>query len=179
MNAKLYMIQNVNDLKWYNGKHKYFTKQLSLGTYATNEKKAKEIIAFYGLKDCEVITINEQEFLKSLATLTTKAIIQAESLRIQLEDIKYNLPTISGVNKILGNFLKQTIERLKVINPLYNEFAKTKENATYEVSGFYDEFINEVAFVELYECHEISNVIKAYRKDKNKLLNIATQILNN
>jgi hypothetical protein len=178
MNAKLYMIQNVNDKKWFNGKHKYFTKQLSLGTYALNDKKAKDIIAYYNLPDCEVVVINEQQFLESLASMTTKVIIQAESLKIQLEDIRYSLPTISGVNKVLGNFLKNTIEKLKLITPLYNEFTNKKEDETFEVSGYYEDYINQVAFTELYECAEISEIIKAYRKDKEKLINIATQILN-
>jgi hypothetical protein len=78
----------------------------------------------------------------------------------------------------LGNFLKNTIEKLKLITPLYNEFTNKKEDETFEVSGYYEDYINQVAFTELYECAEISEIIKAYRKDKEKLINIATQILN-
>lgn len=177
MNAKLYMIQNRDDLKWFNGKYKYFTKQLSLGTYAQNEQKAKEIIAYYKLDNCEIVVVYENEFLKSLASLTTKTIIITETLKKQLEDIQYNLPTISGVNKVLGNFLKNTIEKLKLITPLYNEFTNKKEDETFEVQGYYEDFINQVAFTELYECHDLANILRAYKKDREKLINIASQIL--
>lgn len=178
MNANLYMIQNVNDQKWYNGKYKYFTKQLSLGTYTQTEQKAKEIIGYYKLENCQIVVIKEQDFLQSLASLTTKTIIITETLKKQLEDIHYNLPTISGVNKILGNFLRNTIEKLKLITPLYNEFTKQKDEQTLEVTGFYEDFINQVAFVELYECHDLANILRAYYIDKNKMINIAKEILN-
>lgn len=169
--AKLFLIKN-QDGKWYNGKDDFWCTKMSLATYTLNAKKANDLINYYSLENATVTQTTELEFTQDLASITTSAIIQLASIIQQLEEIKYRLPTVSAVNKNLGTFLGKTINQLKVIDPMYNEFVKQKPDQTDDVEGYFKEFISEVASVQLYECHNISRIIKQYKKNPSSIMGI-------
>lgn len=170
-NPNLYLIKNEAG-KWYNGKDDFWASKMSLATYTLNAKKANDLIKYYSLENAVVFQTTELEFTQDLASITTSAIIQLASIKQQLEEIKYRLPTISGINKNLGNFLGKTINQLKVVDPMYNEFIKRKPDQTDDVEGYFKEFVSEIASVELYECHNITRIIKQYKKNPSAIMGI-------
>ncbi len=83
------------------------------------------------------------------------------------------------MNKNIKNFLQNTSEKLKIINPIFKEFIEKKEDATDEVTQIYDEFIHEIAELEMWQLGEVTSVIKAYKKDKSSVLGITKKIIKN
>lgn len=175
---KLYLIIDENQ-KYYNAKDKYFTEVMFNGTWATSNQNAQDIIDVRQLANCTIKEITENEFMESMASYTTRTIIVAETLKKQLEAIMYNLPTISGINKNLSNFLKNTIDKLKFVTPMYNKFIESQENSTDMVEADYNEFIIELSKVELYECKNLTAILKSYKKDPKSINGISNKILNN
>lgn len=178
MAAKLYQIKNKEG-NFYNAHNNFFTERLCIGSYATSRRESEAVIAHFELQDCEVFETTELEFTQEMAGLTTRVIIQLESTRKLLEDIRYILPTISQINKNTGKHIKNCAENLKLITPYFNQFLKVKEDPTDEVAGLYDEFIYELSKVELYECESLTHVLKAFQKDKKSLKGICNKILKN
>jgi hypothetical protein len=171
---KLFLIKNAEG-KWYNEKDEYWSTKMSLATYTLNFKKATDLIDYYSLENAIVFQTTELEFTQDLASITTSAIIQLASIKQQLEELKYRLPTISAVNKNLGTFLGKTIDQLKVIDPMYNEFIKQKPDQTDDVEGYFKEFISEISGVELYECRNVTRMIKQYRKNPKSIMGIVSK----
>jgi hypothetical protein len=99
-----------------------------------------------------------------------------DSLAVRLDRIAYSLPTMSNLNKQLKNFLTNTSVKLKKANPQFNEFLTLKEDATYDVQGIYDEFINNLSVVNMWEVGELNEILKAYRKDKSSVLGITRKV---
>lgn len=175
--AKLFMIKSSNG-EYFNGNTRTFEKKMYLGTYARSEQKAKEVIDYFKIRG-EVIEVTELEFTESLASQTTKLTIMLDATRTELEAIRYRLPTVSNLNKNLGNFLKNTSQKLKDLNPHFKDFEKQKEDQTFEVLGYYQDMINEVSKTELYNSHEIAEVLRAYHKDRSSILGIVKKVNNN
>lgn len=172
--ANLFMIKSPNG-EFYNGQTQTWEKRMYLGTYALSKNKAEEVLLFYEL-DAQVIQVTELEFTESLASQTTKLTIMLDATRSELEAIRFRLPTISNLNRNLGNFLKNTSQKLKDLNPHFRDFEKQKEDQTFEVLGFYENFISEVSKTELYYCHEVAEILKAYHKDRSSILGITRKI---
>lgn len=175
--ANLFIIQEKETKKYYNAQSEYFIRLLGNSTYTTKEKEAEAIIRVRNLENCEVIAITEEDFIWSLQNITSNAILKAESLKKNLEEINYNLPTISGLNKNLSNFLKNTIDKLKFVNPIYRAFQSTQEEALFNLQGNYEEMIHEVSKVDLTECENITRIIKAYHKSPDSINGIVNKIL--
>lgn len=174
---KLYMLKNAEG-KYYNSRLNSWEKRLFLATFTTTKAKAQEVIDFYKLH-AEVIIVTELEFTQDLASETTKTVIKLDSILTDLNKIHFHLPTISGLNKNISNFISKTSKYLKGINPHFEAFARAKEDQTFEVAAVYEEFIDELSNVELYHCGELTAILKAYHKDKKSILGIAKKILNN
>lgn len=172
---KLYLIKN-NEGNYYNGKTKYFHKKLYLATYASSRKEAEKIIAFYDIQNCEVEEMTEDVYLTDLADLTTKIIIKIDSLKSDLEVLQYNIPTLSGVNKNLKNFLKNTSEKLKLVNPIMNDFYKEDEEAIYTVLDMYNVAIDELADLHLKQYPQLGEIIHALKKDEKSILGVARKV---
>jgi len=175
---KLNIIRNSQG-KYYNLIDKVFVEQIVNSNWTRTAKEAHDLIDLFKLTDCEVIQLTEEEFTNEMATYTVKAVIVAQSLQEHLKQVNYHLPTISGVNKSLGVFLKNTIEKLSFITPYYKEFLKVKEDETDDVKANYDEFIYELSKLELYQTSELTAILKAYQKDSKSILGIAKKIINN
>lgn len=177
---KLYMIQNELSGKWFNARDRYFTNTLYLGTFATNELEATKILRYNKLQDgCKIIQITEDEFMQSLASKTTELVIICDSLQKKMEEIRYNLPTVSQVNKNLGNYLKNTSNKLKSISGSYfKEFVENKEDATFDVLGAYEDFILHLSMTDMYQIGEITEILKAYQKSPQSLIGIANKVNN-
>lgn len=177
-NTKIYVVKR-SDGKYYNHIDNFFPSRLSLGTYSPKKSDMEGLIKLKGFQDCEVDEVLEEDWTKDMATLTTSTIIQIDSLRRKLDNIRYILPTVSGMNKNIKNFLQNTSEKLKIINPIFKEFIEKKEDATDEVTQIYDEFIHEIAELEMWQLGEVTAVIKAYKKDKSSVLGITKKIIKN
>lgn len=162
--------------KFYNAEKKYFANLLYLGTFYSTFENAKSYIIGHKL-NALVKETTYNEFAESIATFTTKATIQAESMITNLRQIKYSLPTVKGLNHKLDTSLEKTINLMKMFNPMFQEFLNKKEDNTFDVAGVYEEFVEEVASVELYNCADLSKIIQAYKKDKASIMGISNKIL--
>lgn len=162
--------------KYYNAEKKYYANLLYLGTFYSTAQNAHSFITGHDLK-AQVQETNYNDFAESIATFTTKATIQAESLIANFRQIKYSLPTVRRLNHKLDNSLEKTIKLMKMFNPMFQEFLNKKEDNTYDVTGYYEEFVEEVASVELYHCSDITKIIQAYKKDKASVMGISNKIL--
>ena len=179
MSAKLYLIQN-EDGKYYNAAKNYYSELYIGATYATSEQKARDIINYYGLKNHTIDTVTEEDYMTSIASKTVKVIIQMDSIRRELDELRYNIPTISGLNKNLCNFLKNTSNQLlRISKPMFDEFVQKKEETTDDVQGNYEEFINKLAKIQIYDCGELTMVLKASQKDRKSIIGIAKKVLKN
>lgn len=172
--ANLFIIKSPEG-EFFNGQTQTWEKRMFLGTYALTKQNAQEVLEFYEING-EVIQVTELEFTESLATQTTKLTIMLDATRAELETIKFRLPTVSNLNRNLGNFLKNTSQKIKDLNPHFRDFEKLKEDQTFEILGIYDAFVEEIAKTELYYCLEITEILKAYRKDRSSILGITRKI---
>ena len=181
MSPKIYLIKNPKG-QFLNVEQKepFFSNNLSLGSYGTKRTHVQRIIdsMHIGVK-LEIHESTELEFTQDLATKTTSVIIKLDSIQVELDMLGYNLPTISALNKNLSNFIKNTSKKLKEVNPGFKEFVKHQEDSTYEVVGVYEEFINEVSLVGMWECSELASILKARRLDRKSILGVTNKILNN
>jgi hypothetical protein len=162
--------------KFYNAEKKYYANVLYLGTFYSTAQNAQSFIIGHNL-EAQVQETNYNDFAESIATFTTKATIQAESLITNFRQIKYSLPTVKGLNHKLDNSLEKTINLMKMFNPMFQEFLNKKEDNTYDVTGYYEEFVEEIASVELYNCADLTKIIQAYKKDKASVMGISNKIL--
>lgn len=176
MEPKIYQILR-NDGKYYNAHDNFFTEQMSIGSYATSRKASQDVINHFKLEHCRVIEHTELEFTQAMAGLTTRVIIQLESTRKLLEEIRYILPTISQLNKNTGKHIKNCSENLKLINPYFNSFLKTYEDQTDDVIADYNEFTLELSKVELYNCKALTHLVKAMNRDQKSMIGIANKVM--
>jgi len=174
---KIYVVQRKNGT-YYNHIENFFSSRLSLGSYSPKKYEMEVLIQRKGYVDCEVVEITEQDWANDMATLTTSTVIQIDSLRKKLDEIRYILPTVSGLNKNLKNFLTKTSDHLKKINPIFDDFVREKEDATDEVQGLYMEFIQEVSELEMWDLSEVTAILKARKKDKASIMGITKKVLN-
>lgn len=157
-------------------KNAFYTAVFWRASYFSSSKIAQQIIDKSGVSDLLIHETTEQEFTEAIATETTNVSIQMDSLAVRLDRIAYSLPTMSNLNKQLKNFLTNTSVKLKKANPQFNEFLTLKEDATYDVQGVYDEFINNLSVVNMWEVGELNEMLKAYRKDKSSVLGITRKV---
>lgn len=121
-------------------------------------------------------TTTEQDYWHSFGLTTTQAIIAGDYFMEFLNLINYNIPTISQVNKNVKNSLTNTLNNLKQINTKFKEFETKKNEQTFDVLAFYQEMIHELSKIEFYECCNITNILKAYRKDPKSINGIVKKI---
>jgi len=173
---KIYVIQR-QDGKFYNAKEKWFTSRLSLSSYTTARDNFESLTDQYLFSDCEVLQFTEEDWTTDMASLTTSTIIRLDSVRKALDEVRYILPTVSGLNKNLKNFLSKTSDHLKLVNPIFKDFVKLKENDTDDLKAVYDEFMIDLASLYFYDYQNVSYMIKAYKKDKGSINGICNKIL--
>lgn len=173
--GNLYFIKSNG--KYLNGKYNTWHEKSVLATYTTSEYNAIQVARHFNYTNYEVEKVSEYDYTGLLANETTRLILQIDSILVQLEQLRYQVPTISQINKVTHKHLKNTCENLKVINPYFNSFIKSQEDATFDVKEVYDLFIHELAKVELWDCENLIDILKAYQKDPNSIKGIAKKIL--
>lgn len=175
---KIYVIKR-KDGKYYNHREKWFTSALSLSSYTPKKSEFVSLMDLDIFSDCIISEYTEEDWTVSMASLTTSAILRLDSVRSSLDEIRYILPTVSGLNKNLKNFLSKTSDHLKLVNPIFKDFVKFKEDDTDDLKAVYDEFITELASLDFYDYQNIAYMIKAYKKDKASINGICNKVLKN
>lgn len=127
-------------------------------------------------KELFLVVATEEEFWISYGLTATQAIISEDYFIKFLETINYNVPYVSQINKNIKNSIQNVLNNLKNVNEKFNDFRDKKEDQTYEVSAYYEEMILEIAKLDFHECHNITNMLKAYRKDPKSLQGIVKKI---
>lgn len=173
----IYQLRNTEGLFLnIESKNPFFTEVFWRASYFSSRKIAEQIIEKAGVPGLSIIPTTELEFTEAVATETTNVSIQMDSLAARLDRIAYSLPTMSGVNKSLKNFIVNTSVKLKSVNPQFKEFLAKKEDATYDVQGVYDEYINTLSKIEMWEMEEFNELVKAFKHDKSSTLGFARKI---
>ena len=178
MEKTLYIIQHLNNKKYYNAKEEYWTSELFLSSYSTTKAKAYDLIAHSQLKECEVVEVLQSEWIESMRMMHTQTVIKAESLQKQLESIRCCLPTITQVDKHLRNSILNTIKKLKPINPYFKDYLKVQEDAAFDILAEYDEFILELSKVKIEKDSIMTQILRASELNESKMTELAEQILN-
>lgn len=162
---KIYLIAN-NKGQFLNceGKEPFFTSVLWKGSFGKNKIKVQETMELLGFENTTVFESTEKEYTEGLASETTNVCIQMDSIRRKLDRVNYHLPTISSLNKNLSNFLKNASLKLKEANPYFDDFVRIKEDATDDVVGDYEEFIEAVSKIELWEMKKYTNLINEFKE---------------
>lgn len=159
----------------------HFVTKMCYARYTKNQKEIEaKRIPYEVVLGChlEIHVSTEEEFMDELASITTQAIIVGHYYKQLLENIDYNLPTISQINKNLRNSLRNSIQFLELTTAGFKEFEKSKEDTTYEVYGYFQEMIMQLSGVSLYQVNDLSVLIKALKKDSKSMLGIAKKVLN-
>jgi hypothetical protein len=173
---KLFVIKKED--KYYSQKDKYFSRILYLGTIFKSIKDAEYIVKQDLLKDVFLEEIEEEDFMKSLAAKTTEIVIIADSLAKKLDEIKENLPTNTKVNKMLNQNIKTTSKKLKdAVGGMFKEFENKKEDQTFEVLAYYEEFTSELGKLNMWEVNDIKNLLIAWRKSPKSFNGLVKKIL--
>lgn len=128
-------------------------------------------------EELDVFVGTEFDFMEELAMITTQTIITGQYFIQLMENIKWNLPTISQINKNLKNSLNNAVKSLYPVNKGFEDFANTKEEATYEVSAHFQETIMLLSEIELYKFSEINALLKAYKINDKSMLGTAKKLL--
>lgn len=104
----------------------------------------------------------------------THIIINAQILNNRLTDL--NAQNVFKQNLKLKS--KQFLaELIKVEKDWYDKFFDAKEQSTIDVYNVYENFINEVSKVPIWEMDNISKILEAYKKDPKSIEGITKKIL--
>lgn len=156
------------------------TSKMCYARFVRTKKEAeikKQQLEIQLNQELEIFIGTEFDFMEELAMITTQTIITGQYFIQLMENINWNLPTISQINKNLKNALNRAVESMKAVNTGFKTFEESKEDATFEVSGHYQETIMLLSEIELYNFGEVNAILKAYKKDKTSILGIAKKIL--
>lgn len=69
------------------------------------------------------------------------------------------------------------IELIKVEKEWYDKFFDAKEQSTIDVYNVYENFINEVSKIPIWEMENISKILEAYKKDPKSIEGITKKVL--
>lgn len=105
----------------------------------------------------------------------THAIIANELALNHNEAIKHTIFYKKGLKQKLNLLMPELYKAEKD----FDEFFDTIEDSTKEVYNAYDEFIRTISGVKIWECRNISEIIKAYKKDAASIEGIVKKINKN
>ncbi len=177
MSPKIFFI--TKDGKFYNSRDKHFYESIVHANYERKREVLDELIKIDRFVGCEVYVTTEENLMNELATMTTDLVIAGEYFNRLLEKYACKVPTISQVNKTMYQKCKQAIESLKPFSKMHKNFIDHKEDLTDDVSGYYGEYIQNMASIKIYQTKEISALIEAYHLDRNSMIGITKKIINN
>jgi hypothetical protein len=178
MSPKIFFIQNQEG-KFYNSRDKFWYSSITHANYERSRVILNELVKMDRFIGSEVYETTEEVLMNELATMTTDLVIAGEYFSKLIEKYACRVPTISQVNKVMYNKCKQAIEALKPFSKMHKAFLEQKEDLTDDVSGYYGEYIQNVASVQIYQTKEISALIEAYHLDRSSMIGIAKKILTN
>lgn len=166
------------DGKFYNSRNQSYESNIIHANYERETNGLKMLLTLDRFKGAEIHTITEHDFFELMASKTTTVILSGSYFREQLIELSLKLPTISQVGKTMYQKCKVAIESLAPISTMYEEgFIKHKEDETDEVRGLYAEYIAEAVKVQIYQCKEVTSLIRAYFIDRNSMMGMTVKIL--
>jgi len=174
---KIYFLKN-SEGKFYNSKDEVFYSSIYNANYDRDYKKMQAVLKLPIFQNCSIHEITENDFMQGMAIKTTAVVLSGEYFTQLLKDLNYKLPTVSQVNKNMHKKCKIAIDELAPFSTLHKDFIKSKEDQTDEVQGHFQEYIETISKVEIYQCAEVTSILKAYFKDRNSILGITRKILN-
>jgi hypothetical protein len=172
---KLYFLKN-SEGKFFNSKYKNFSTILN-ANYERDKVRMQSILNLPQFQGCEIHEMTEENFRILMGCETTRVILAGQYFVQLLEQFDMKLPTISQIGKNMHKKCKSVIDELTPMTIWHKSFIKSQEDQTDEVQGFYQEFIETMATIELFQCAEVTAIMKAYHKDKASMLGITKKIL--
>ena len=104
----------------------------------------------------------------------THIIINAQILNNRLTDLNAKNVFKQNLKSKSKQFLAELI---KVEKDWYDKFFDAKGQSTIDVYNVYENFINEVSKVPIWEMDNISKILEAYKKDPKSIEGITKKIL--
>jgi len=173
---KIYFLQN-SEGKFYNSKEKTFYSSVLNANYERDYPKMKLILNLPQFQGCIIYEITEDDFRILLECETTRVILAGQYFVQLLQQLDMKLPTISQLGKNMHKKCKAVIDELTPLTRWHQTFIKNEEERTDEVQGNYQEYIENMAKIEIFQCAEVTAILKAYHKDRSSILGIANKIL--
>jgi len=173
---KIYFLKN-SDGKFYNSKEKTFYSSILNANYERDKPKMQAILSLPQFQCCEVHEITEENFRILMGCETTRVILAGQYFVQLLEQFDMKLPTISQVGKNMHKKCKTVIDELTPMTDWHRSFIRKDEDNTDEIQGYYQEYIETMAKIEIFQCAEVTAILKAYHKDRDSILGIAKKIL--
>lgn len=173
---KIYFLQN-SEGRFYNSKHKTFHNSVLNANYERDKVKMKELLELPQFQGCEIYEISEENFRILMGCETTRVILAGQYFVQLLVQLDMKLPTISQVGKNMHKKCKIVIDELTPMTDWHRKFIKGQEDHTDEIQGHYQEYIETMATIEIFQCAEVTAILKAYHKDKASILGITKKIL--
>jgi len=175
---KIYFLKN-SEGKFYNSKDQIFFRSIYNANYDRDYKKMQAVLKLPIFQNCTIHEITESDFMEGMQVMTTSVVLSGQYFTQLLENLDYKLPTVSQINKNMHKKCKLAIDELTPFSSIHKDFIKAQEDQTDEISGYYQEYIEEIAKVQIYQCAEVTAILKAYFKDRSSILGITSKINNN
>jgi hypothetical protein len=104
----------------------------------------------------------------------THIIINCQMLNNRLFDAFSNRFFKQNLKAKCNTFLQELI---KIEKNYYDKFFDAKEQSTIDVYNVYENFINQVSNIPIWEMENITSILKAYEKDPKSIEGITNKIL--
>ena len=173
---KIYFLQN-SEGKFYNSKEKIFYSVVLNANYERDYSKMQSILKLPQFQGCSIHEMTEENFRILMGCETTRVILAGQYFVQLLEQFDLKLPTISQIGKNMHKKCKSVIDELTPMTSWHRNFIKREEDQTDEIQGYYQEYIETMAKIEIFQCAEVTAILKSYHKDRDSILGIAKKIL--
>jgi len=91
-----------------------------------------------------------------------------------LEGIKHTKIFAHKIKYLIKNLIPELVN---VEKQYYDKLFDSQEQTTSEVYDVYNDFLNEMANVPIYDCQNLITIYKAYQKDPKSIEGIVNKIL--
>lgn len=159
---KIFLITNESGSKFYNANDKVFHSVICNCTIYTSQKKATDVVIAHGIKNYKINEITEKEFTNELMIHSTDVILSLEVAKSYLERLRYNVPMISSANKQLAIHMKNMIEKLKFVSPIFQKCSDENEDLSLMAHGNYEELYMELAKVPYFKINDVVVFLKEF-----------------
>jgi hypothetical protein len=173
-NAPLYFLRSKETGRFYNAITKKFALSIVNATYDIDIVAVQKLVETVdNFKNCEIITVTENELFDHYALTTSNACLVGAYFSQMLVRLEDKLPTVSEVNRGMRFKINSMVKTLSPFTNYYEYFLETEENFTEEISGDLSEFFHLMSMVEIGEdMREVNALLRNKQKQDRTMLEL-------